>query len=145
MERFGDLRARHDLRRAQRERARHFAQSNLLQWRAETTTAAVRSVSLLIGPPRRRGVAAARAGQHPAGEGLGEADGLTGQALAVVAAVDADDGQEQTAGERPGQDGGGTEDEVQQHRYSALPLSSRALSGIATARYSTGPKLRTAL
>ena len=49
--RFGDLRERHDLRRVQRYRARHFPQSNSLQWRTVMITGE-RSVILLIGPLR---------------------------------------------------------------------------------------------
>jgi len=48
MRQFADLRERHDLRRIQRPRARHFLQLNSLQCRAETITAE-RSVILLIG------------------------------------------------------------------------------------------------
>ena len=95
MRRFTDLRDRHDLRRIQRNRARHFLQSDSVQCRAEMTTAE-RSVILLTALPASREVVAARAGQQPAGERLRIAGGSAGQALAVIASAYADDDDEQT-------------------------------------------------
>ena len=53
-ERFGDLRERQDLRRCQRDRARHLAQSGSVQCRAVTITAARSVILLIAGRPRCR-------------------------------------------------------------------------------------------
>ena len=56
----------------------------------------------------------------------------------------ADDDHQQADDERPAHESDRAENEVDWHPYSP-PSLLRALWGIATARYCTDPKLRTAL
>ncbi len=123
-ERFGDLRERQDLRRSpagpgaalRGSRGRRSAGRR-------ATTAAARSVILLIGrPPRCRGRRSRASRSASGGRALrrsrracrsGACRGRRGWMPRTS--------QDEQPRRRTGQQGGGAEDEVQQHRYSALP------------------------